>query len=154
MAISIDEILMGRAKLTDLDSDTQKNILDLHKKINIVRTAYGKSLKVNDGYRRTKDTPKNGASKSTHLLGAAIDIDDDDNCTFWNWCKDNLEIIWKAGLCMEDPRWTHGKIGTWVHFSIIRPASGKFIFVPSTAPASAPEIWNGNYDKKFDKLPK
>lgn len=149
--IKIEELLMGRAKLSELDEATQMNIQLLLVKINIVRKAYGKPMKVNDGYRRPQDTPANGASKSKHLLGAAVDIDDNDNGDFWNWCKDNMEVIWKAGLYMEDPRWTHGKIGTWVHFQSIPPTSGKFIFVPSTAPASDPNIWDGNYDKKYDK---
>lgn len=151
--ISMKELLMGRAKLEDLDKETQLNLQLLLVKINIVRKAYGKPMKVNDGYRRPEDTPKNGASKSKHLVGAAVDIDDNDAGDFWNWCKDNLNIIWEAGLCMEDPRWTHGKIGTWVHFQTIRPTSGKFIFVPSSAPASAPEIWNGKYEEKYNKLP-
>lgn len=149
--ISMKELLMGRAEFKDLDKDIQDNLSLLLIKINIVRKAYGKPMKVNDGFRRSKDTPKNGAAKSKHLLGAAVDIDDDDNCTFWNWCLANLDIIHDAGLYMEDPRWTHGKIGTWVHFQSLPPASGKFIFVPSSAPAFAPQIWDGKYDKKYDR---
>jgi len=149
--IKMSELLMGRIKLEELDIETQQNLSLLLIKINIVRKAYGKPMKVNDGYRRPNDTPKNGAKKSKHLIGAAVDIDDDEAGTFWNWCKDNLDVIYDAGLCIEDPRWTHGKVGTWVHFQSIRPSSGRFIFVPSTAPASAPEIWDGKYDKKYDK---
>lgn len=148
--ITMGELLMGRVKLEELDEDVKDNLEDLLVRINIVRKAYGKPLKVNDGYRRPKDTPKNGASKSKHLTGQAVDIDDDDKATFWTWCKDNLQIIYDAGLCMEDPRWTHGKVGTWVHFSNVRPNSGKFIFVPSSAPASAPNLWDGIYPKKYD----
>lgn len=150
--ITMKELLMGRVELKDLDKEIQENLQLLLIKINIVRKAYGKPLKVNDGFRRSKDTPKNGASKSKHLIGAAVDIDDDETGTFWNWCKDNLDIIYDAGLYMEDPRWTHGKIGTWMHFQSIAPVSGKFIFVPSSAPAGAPKLWDGNYDtKKYDK---
>lgn len=152
MAISFDEILKGRAKLEDLPGDTQDNIKELHTKINIIREKYGKPLKVNDGFRNPSDTPKNGSKTSWHLQGAAIDIDDNDAGTFWNWVKDNLELIQAVGLWIEDPRWTHGKIGTWVHFQIYPPKSGKRIFIPSTAPASAPDIWDGVYDKKFDKF--
>jgi hypothetical protein len=152
--ITMAELLCGRAKLEDLDKATRDNLSLLLIKINIVRKAYGKPMKVNDGYRRPADTPKNGASKSKHLIGAAVDIDDDNDATFWNWCKDNFDVIHDAGLYMEDPRWTHGKIGTWLHFQSIPPASGKFIFIPSSAPASAPDLWDGKYDKKYDKSSK
>ena len=77
--ISMNEILKGRAKLEDLPEDIQANLKELLVRINKLRTAYGKPLKVNDGYRRPQDTPKNGASKSKHLLGQAIDLDDDDS---------------------------------------------------------------------------
>lgn len=152
--ISMKEILKGRVKLEDLPKDVQENLQMLLVKINIVRKAYGKPLKVNDGYRRPADTPKNGASKSKHLIGAAVDIDDDEEGTFWKWCLQNLDIIADAGLFLEDPRWTHGR-GSWVHFSIHPPSSGRRIFVPSVAPASAPNLWDGKYDnKKYDLPPK
>lgn len=147
--ISMNELLLGRAKLEELDKETRDNLSLLLVKINIVRKAYGKPLKVNDGYRRPQDTPKNGAKKSMHLKGAAVDIDDDEAGTFWKWCLANLELIQSAGLYMEDPRWTHNK-GSWMHFSSIAPVSGKRIFVPSSSPASAPDIWDGKYDAKFD----
>lgn len=150
MSISMDEILKGRAKFEDLDKEIQENLLTLHERINVIRTAYGKPMRVNDGFRRSKDTPKNGAKKSKHLLGAAIDIDDDDKGTFWNWVKNNLELFQEVGIWIEDPRWTHGAVGTWIHCQILPPASGKRIFVPSTAPASAPKLWDGIYDKKLD----
>lgn len=141
---------MGRAKLTDLDAETQKNLNILLERINKLRTAYGKPLKVNDGYRRPQDTPKNGAAKSKHLLGQAIDLDDDDTAFLWKWVQNNLQLMKEIGLWIEDPRWTHGKVGTWMHFQIVPPKSGKRIFVPSTAPASLPKLWDGKYDKKFD----
>lgn len=148
--ISMNEILMGRAKFDDLDFETQENLTILHERINQLRTAYGKPLKVNDGYRRPQDIPKNGAKKSKHLFGQAIDLDDDDTHYLWDWVKENLELMKEIGLWIEDPRWTHGKIGTWMHFQIVPPGSGKRIFVPSTAPASAPDLWDGKYDKGLD----
>lgn len=148
--ISMSEILMGRVKFEDLDPETQANLTDLHGKINKLRIAINRPLKVNDGYRRPQDTPKNGAAKSKHLLGLAIDLDDDDSAWLWNWVKENLQLMKDIGLFMEDPRWTHGKVGTWMHFQSVAPSSGKRIFVPSSAPASAPDLWDGKYDSKFN----
>lgn len=149
MAISYKEILQGRAKLHELDPEIQENIKTLHKRINVIRKHYGKPMIINDGYRRPEDTPKHGAKKSQHLIGAAIDIDDDEQGTLWNWVKDNLKLLAKVGLWVEDPRWTHGN-GSWIHLQINPPGSGKRIFIPSSKPASAPHLWDGNYDKSLD----
>ncbi len=150
--ITQDELLMGRQKYDDLTAEQKKNLAILLNAINIVRKAYGKPMKVNDGVRRVQDTPTNGAKASKHLIAAAVDIDDDDSLFMWKWCLANLDVIQKAGLYLEDPRWTHGKIGTWMHFQCIAPASGKRIYIPSSAPASAPQIWDGKYDSKYDKV--
>jgi len=141
---------MGRAELDDLSPEIRANIEVLHERINKLRKAYGKPMKVNDGFRRAKDTPKNGAAKSNHLIGAAIDLDDDDNGTLMTWTLANLALLQEIGLWIEDPRWTHGR-GSWMHFSVIAPKSGKRIFVPSSSPAPAPKIWDGKYDSAFDK---
>jgi hypothetical protein len=151
MSISYKEILGSKCKLQDLDPEIQENIETLHKRINTLRRHYGKPMTVNSGLRFSEDQPKNAATKSNHLIGAAIDIDDDDQGTLWNWVKDNLQLLQKIGLWIEDPRWTHGKVGTWMHFQIVPPKSGKRIFIPSSAPASAPEIWDGKYDGSLDE---
>lgn len=148
--ISMNELLMGRVKFEDLSAEHKANLLILLERINKVRAAYAKAMKVNDGYRRAQDNPKNGAAKSNHFIGAAVDIDDDDTLFMWNWVKDNLGLLKEIGLWMEDPRWTHGSAGTWMHFQIYPPKSGKRIYIPSEKPASAPDIWDGKYDKKFD----
>lgn len=153
MAISMDEILKGRAKLEDLDKETQANLKILHERINLLRTAYGKPLKVNDGYRRPQDIPKNGASKSKHLIGAAIDLDDDDKGTLWTWVFNNLDLIQEIGLYIEHPGYTHHSGGSWLHFQIIPPNSGKRIFVPSSSPNPNPKFWDGKYHSKYDKAP-
>lgn len=148
--ISMNEILKGRARFEDLPEDIRRNLTELHVRINKLRSAFGKPLKVNDGYRRIEDLPSNAARKSKHLFGQAIDLDDDHTHFLWNWTKDNLQLMKDIGLWMEDPRWTHGKIGTWMHYQIVPPASGNRIYVPSLATPSAPDIWDGKYDKKFN----
>jgi hypothetical protein len=156
--VKMDELLMGRVKWEDVEKETQDNLISLQEGLEKIRDKCkkdtGKGFKINDGLRRRGiDKPKNGAEKSTHYLGLAADVDDDDTLWLWKWCLENLEFIWECGFCLEDPRWTHGKVGTWMHFQKIRPGSGKFIYVPSTVPASLPEMWDGKYDKKYDKAP-
>lgn len=150
--ITMNELLMGRQTFDQLTDEQKKNATELLRRINIIRAAYKKPMKVNDGIRRMQDQPKNAASKSNHLIGAAVDIDDDDTLFMWKWCLANLDLLQKTGLWLEDPRWTHGSVGTWMHFQIFPPKSGKRIYIPSTAPMSAPNIWDGKYDPKYDKV--
>lgn len=150
--ISLDEILMKRAQFKDLPKETQDNIMILLERINKVRQAYGKPMKVNDGYRRPEDTPPGGAKASKHLIGAAIDIDDDDAGTFWFWLMkpENMKLLKEVGLWLEHGCYTHSKGGTWVHLQIVPPGSKKRIFIPSLAPNPNPKFWDGKYDSKFD----
>lgn len=152
--ISLKEILMNRIEFKDLTKDQQSNIMTLLEKINKVRQRYGKPMKVNDGFRRPQDAPKGGSPTSWHYKAAAIDIDDNDQGDFAKWCvrSDNLEFIAKeCDLYIEDIRWTNG-CGSWVHFQIYPPKSGKRVFVPSTKPACNPNIWDGKYDSSLDKV--
>lgn len=152
MSISLAEILMGRVQLKDLPKDQQDNIMDLFERINKVRSAYGKPMKVNDGYRRAQDAPKNGAAASNHFKGAAIDLDDDDAGTLWKWLMQpkQMQMLKDLGLWLEHGCWTHSAGGTWVHFQIFPPKSGHRIYVPSTAPNPNPSFWDGKYDSKYD----
>jgi hypothetical protein len=148
--ISMSELLMGRQTEADLTEEQARNAAILLERINVIRAAYGKPLKVNDGIRRQQDTPKNGAKASKHLIGAAIDIDDDDAGTFWTWMWANRWMLKHVGLWMEHPCWTHHPGGTWCHFQIIPPASGRRFFVPSSAPNPNPSFWDGHYEEELD----
>lgn len=147
--ITMDELLMNRSDFKDLSQEIQNNLTELLKRINLIRVAYGKAMKVNDGYRRPQDTPKNGSSTSWHYRGAAVDIDDNDSGDFAKWTLKNLNVVKSAGLWIEDIRWTNG-CGSWVHFQIYPPKSGKRIFIPSTKPPCNGAIWDGKYDKAMD----
>lgn len=146
----MDEILMGRAKLENLPADIQANLNILHERINKLRTAYGKPLKVNDGYRRAQDKPKNGAAQSKHFSGLAIDLDDNDSADLWKWCFANLQLMKDIGLWLEHPGFTHSQNGTWMHFQVVPPLSKKRIFIPSNNANPNIELWDGKYDKKYD----
>lgn len=147
--ISMEELLMGRAELAKLPLEIQSNLAILLERINKVRAAYGKPMTVNSGLRLAGNQPANAAAKSNHLIGAAVDIGDDAEGTLWKWVLENLQLMKNIGMWLENPNWTHGQ-GNWVHFQISPPSSKKRIYVPSTASASAPTLWDGKYDKRFD----
>jgi uncharacterized protein YcbK (DUF882 family) len=152
--ITIEEVLMGRVKFEELPEEHQKNIEELVEKINKLFEGYSwpKQLpkKVNDGYRRPQDNPKNGSATSWHFKGAAIDLDDDDSGITWKYVWANRRKLKELGIYVEHPCWTHHKAGTWVHLQIKAPKSGKRFFIPSTQPNPNPSFWDGKYEADLD----
>jgi hypothetical protein len=153
--VTIEDILMGRAKFEELPEEHQKNMEELVEKINKFFEGYTwpKQLpkKVNDGYRRPQDSPKNGSATSWHFKGAAIDLDDDASGITWKYVWENRFKLKKLGLYVEHPCWTNHKGGSWIHLQIRAPRSGKRFFVPSTQPNPNPAFWDGKYEAELDK---
>ncbi len=150
--ISMNEILMGRAKLENLSTDIQCNIKHLHKVVNVIRQRYGKPMTVTSGLRLPEhnDATSNAAKRSAHLTGEAIDVRDVDG-SLMRWVLQNLSLMQELGIYIEDFRWTRSKTkGYWVHLGTRKPSSGRRIFIPSMAPAETPDVWSGKYDPKFD----
>ena len=145
----MEEMLKGRAEFNDLPKEIRDNIDETLRKINKVRNVYGKPMKVNDGLRIKAGYKGNGAPTSNHFKGAAIDIDDNDAGDFAKWCIANLDFLAECGLFMEDFRWTNG-CGSWVHFQIFPPKSGKRVYRPSAKPACNPLLWDGVYNKSLN----
>lgn len=87
-----------------------------------------------DGAYRLPNS-KTGASSSSHKTGDGIDIYDNLRILA-QWCVHNTDAMDKCGLWAEDFRWTNG----WVHLQAKPPASGKRIYIPSSAPPSAPAL--------------
>jgi hypothetical protein len=153
--ISRKEYLRGRDLLfpeefTQQMSDNTDEFLETFNK---VRAAWGKPMTVNSGYRPqavNASTP-NAAKGSCHTICRAIDINDPDG-SLWKWTLENLELMTKLGLYMEDVRWTRTKSGGgWCHYQNLPPKSKKRIFIPSESLAIAPNFWNGVYPSKYDK---
>ena len=144
------EILKGRVEFNDLPEEHRANLTILLERINKLRAAYSKPLRVNDGYRRSQDTPSNGSKTSMHLRGAAIDLDDDDAGTFWKWVFENRLRLVEWGLWVEHPCWTHCDGMSWVHFQVLPPNSGRRFFVPSSRPNPNPAFWDGKYEAELD----
>lgn len=150
--ITKDEMLKGR-DLQYPDQYTQQISDNIDKFLSIfnqVRAAYGKPMTVNSGWRppAINEATSNAAKGSNHLWGLAADIADPDG-SLWKWVLFNLDLMQKLGLYMEDKRYTP----TWVHFQCVKPGSGHRIYIPSAAPAPAPDIWDGNYDRSKYDLP-
>lgn len=123
-------------------AEIESNLAVLLKKINVIRSAYGKPMTVTSGlrtmakhlaiYEKTNaDRKAKGLAPvkvplgSRHLYGQAVDIADASG-SLWNWCMSNMKVLENAGLYLEDRSATP----TWIHFQIVAPASGKRIFIP------------------------
>ena len=139
MAITENEILMGRDGESPLTHELEKNLEKLLKALNQFREIYAKPMIVSSGYRPAQyNTLAGGAKKSNHMLCLACDFVDLDSALDI-YCVENQNVLAECGLYLEHPKWTK----TWCHLQVISPASGKRIFVPQ---ATEPTI------DKLDKL--
>lgn len=131
MAITKEEILMGRVKESELSSELKSNLEILLKKMNELRSKYGKPMKVTSGYRSKEDQIRiykdKGITdvskipmKSKHLYCQAVDISDP-NKDLQKWCKQNESVLKEIGLWMED----FSATPNWVHFQAVPYASWK-----------------------------
>jgi uncharacterized protein YcbK (DUF882 family) len=133
--ISINELLSNQAKFEDLEKDIQANLTELHRKVNLLRSAYGKPIIVTSGLRTKKHHldiyarkgifPPKVPMKSNHLFGRAVDFADG-NGKLKAWVLENIKIIEEIGLYMEDFSATK----TWLHVQTNPPKSGKRFFKP------------------------
>jgi len=135
--ISMKEILQGKVNLEDLPQEHQDNLNNLLEKLNKLRQAYGKAMKVTSGYRSLEDHLRIYADKgirdlsqipmkSKHLSGQACDFSDPDNKLkdFINDCTE--EQLEEFGLYFEDFKHT----SNWVHCQSVPPKSGRRFFIP------------------------
>jgi len=128
MAITRKELNPHDYPLTE---EKKKNFEKLYEVMNEIRKAYGKPIIITSGVRSEEDQVRIDSAagrkprKSTHILAAACDVWDRDR-QFWNWCIDNLKLLEKLGVYLEDKSFTP----SWVHCQIYPPQSGKRIFIP------------------------
>ena len=118
-----------------LTSEQEANLAILLEKINKVRTAWAKPMRVNSGLRTMEEHlaiyAKLGITdqskipmKSRHLIGAAVDISDPDG-KLYDWVVANESLMEEIGLWMEVK-----DAQARVHFQIFPPKSGKRFFNP------------------------
>lgn len=125
--ISRDEVLMGREKLYPLTPEQETNLTHLLDCLNQFRTIYGKPMTVSSGYRpeAINSTVPGSAKKSNHIMCLACDFKDLDG-SLDKYCLDNLDVLKKCGLYLEDPAST----SSWTHLQAIAPKSGNRVFKP------------------------
>lgn len=135
--ISIRELLSDQVSdIYKLDKPIQANILELQKRLNVIRKEYGKPMRVTSGFRTLHHHLEIYAAKgildkskipmqSRHLFGYAADISDI-NKDLQKWCLNNVPLLEKVGLWCEDFSATR----SWIHFQIVPPPSGKRFFKP------------------------
>ena len=138
--ITFKELLSGNS-ISDVPHAHQVNLEELLKRINIIRAAWGKPMRITSGYRSDADhkriyseinakreaqgLPKRSVPMgSAHLTGSACDIYDPDG-SLMQWCRDNVATLEQAELwCEDDPSTPR------VHFQIYPPKSGNRFFKP------------------------
>lgn len=112
--------------------EQEQNLIKLCEALNIIRKAWAKPMVITSGLRSWEEHAaiyqKIGLKPpkfSAHLSGEAADVWDRDR-ELKKFCVENLPLLEKAGLYMEDPT----KTLTWVHLQTRPPRSGNRIFLP------------------------
>jgi hypothetical protein len=110
-------------KESDIDPEHLLNMKDLHEKLQKIRTAYGKPMKISNCYRSMahhlriyKDKgiidKKRIPMKSKHLRGEGVDIADPTG-DFHAWCKSNEKLLIELGF------WLEKRQGGWQHLQTV-----------------------------------
>jgi uncharacterized protein YcbK (DUF882 family) len=116
-----------------------ENLEELLVKLNHLRAAYGKPLRVTSGYRSLQKHLAIYAAKgitdqskipmqSRHLYGFAADLVpiEDDIKHLHDWVNQNVKLMEEIGLYMEAFEYTP----QWLHCQSVPPKSGKRFFKP------------------------
>jgi uncharacterized protein YcbK (DUF882 family) len=126
--ITIEQYWMGRDKRyqQDMTQEIRDNATLLVSRVNKLLEVMGKGTSVNSGWRpATVNRQVGGAKRSNHIIGKAIDLNDDDG-SIDEWCMNNLKELEKVGLWLEHP----SKTPRWTHLQSVSPRSGKRVFLP------------------------
>lgn len=112
----------GFATTPEIDA----NLVELLRRINLVRLAYAKPMVVTSGLRSREHQIKVYAAKgvpadkvplkSKHLTGQAVDIRDEGQ--LYRFLQDNPDVLERAGL------WCYRGKG-FIHFQSVPPKSGR-----------------------------
>lgn len=114
---------------SQLTSEIKSNAAEVIRKVNLLlqRSALDDRETIGDANSGWRPPAVNaaigGATKSKHMTGQAIDVEDNDKA-LQRWCMANLNVLEEIGLWMEHPRDTP----TWCHLQSVPPKSGKRVF--------------------------
>jgi uncharacterized protein YcbK (DUF882 family) len=121
---------MGRDKthVQELTDEIKENAKKLVERVNLLlKELKIDEVKVSSGWRppSVNSQVKNAAKKSLHMMGLAIDLQD--NGPIKKAILDNLELLEKYDLWLESPDHTP----TWCHLDLgIRSKRPRRIFIP------------------------
>lgn len=134
--ITRDDFFMGRDKAYphDLTDEIEVNAQVTIDRANLLLTRFRAETgdtyarKVNSGWRppSVNAATPGAARKSKHMLGQAIDIDDDNSALDdWLMTPEGETALREIGLWHEHPRDTDG----WAHVQTVPPGSGNLHFL-------------------------
>lgn len=132
MRFSLTELLNAGShkwKESEVDVVIKRNLEDLIRKVNAL--GYQPPMRATSCLRSIKDQQRINPSAmgSSHLYGCAVDIADPKG-ELAKWCVANKAKLIECGLWMEDPKYTQGKNGSWVHLQSYAPKSMNRVFNP------------------------
>lgn len=144
--VTLAKFYMGRQATHggELTEELQRNAKDICHRVNGLLHSFGiKEAKVNSGWRPLMvNRQAGGAPRSKHVTCQAIDLGDSAAGDLANLFNNNLDVLKKHHLWMEDTRYTAVKRGNeirrWVHLQTVPPRSGRRVFIPYAGPP--PEI--------------
>ena len=135
--LTLEQFYKGRDTLyaNELTAEINSNAIETLNRVNkLLDIFYAKSKTttsrgVNSGWRPPEVNKKvaNAAKKSLHMIGKAIDIEDEDEALD-KWCMTDVgrKAMLDIGLWLEHPSSTP----RWCHLQTTPPGSGNRVFYP------------------------
>ena len=111
---------------SELTDEIRANAEILCGRANQLIAAFGEDRGLRSGWRPAAvNHAAGGAMRSKHMLGQAIDVEDDDGLLD-AFCKQNVGLLEQLGLWLEAPEYTE----LWTHIQCVPPRSGRRFFIP------------------------
>jgi len=110
----------------ELTDEIRANAEILCGRANQLIAEFGEDRGLRSGWRpATINKSAGGATRSKHMLGQAVDIEDKDG-RLDEFCKQNIGLLEQLELWLEAPKYTE----SWAHIQCVPPRSGRRFFIP------------------------